>query len=440
MNILVINSPLFREKKLDYSANYLPPLGLGYIATSIKLAGFSVELIDAVLKNLSVQEIINLINSKLPQFVVMNIFSTNQFLVKDIIQFSDSSIHFILGGGTRYLCEEILKWEIENYITIIIGEGDFVVSAIISGEITHNFLQKNSKKVIEITPQSQYFPHDISEIPIDHTFFENEPLKHHLGFNEAYISTSRGCIYNCGFCGSARSLNLEQPRRERSIISIIKEISQLCDLYPELEVFRVLDDLFLVNKQSVERAYAIFQQFSLEWRAMAHIKSISSLDEEEIKKLKHSGCKELFFGIESGSYKIQKLIHKINEPDVIKNSFENLFRYGISVKAFFIFGFPNETEDDMLCTYNLATDIKNISDDFPDVVFRTSVFQFRPYHGTELFEQLKINYENISMIKENKKLSHKIGREQFNFVSHNFSNVSDDFLETIISKTVQLSC
>ncbi|MTJ10092.1 B12-binding domain-containing radical SAM protein [Anabaena sp. UHCC 0204] len=438
MSVLVINSPLFREKKLDYTDNYLPPLGLGYIATSIKLAGFSVELVDSVSKNLSIKEIVNLINSNLPKFVVMNVFSTNLLLVKDILSLSDSSIHFILGGGTKYLCEEILSWEIKNNITIIKGEGDFIVSAIISGENINNF-SHDSKKIIQITAKSQYFPHDISRITIDHTFFENEPLKHQLGFNEAYISTSRGCIYNCAFCGSAIALNLEEPRRERSIKSVIEEISQLCSLYPQLEVIRILDDLFLVNKESVDRAYVIFERFSLAWRAMAHIKSISNLDEGEIRKLKFSGCQELFFGIESGSTKIQELIHKINKPSVIKNTFEKLFRFGINVKAFFIFGFPNETEYDMQCTYDLACEIKELSNHFPDINFRTSVFQFRPYHGTELFNQLKMIDSNVCPIKQNKNLSHKIGRHQFNFASQNFSDVSDDFLETMISKTIQLS-
>ena len=34
--ILLINSPLFREKQINDDADLLPPIGLGYIATQLK--------------------------------------------------------------------------------------------------------------------------------------------------------------------------------------------------------------------------------------------------------------------------------------------------------------------------------------------------------------------------------------------------------------------
>ena len=69
--------------------------------------------------------------------------------------------------------------------------------------------------------------------------------------------------------------------------------------------------------------------------------------------------------------------------------------------------------------------------------FRTSVFQFRPYHGTLLYKRLKAKYPNqdIDDIAPNNRLTHLIGKKQFNFQSKNYSKVSTRLLHNYICKT-----
>ena len=66
--------------------------------------------------------------------------------------------------------------------------------------------------------------------------------------------------------------------------------------------------------------------------------------------------------------------------------------------------------------------------------FRTSAFQFRPYHGTKLYNDLNqdITYEH------NDNLNFMIGRQQFNFMAKNFSKCSQEQIEEFVSKTNSL--
>ena len=56
LEVLLFNSPIY-NKKVDDKEDFLPLLGLGYIATQLKQQGIDVEIIDCVNDNLTVDEI-----------------------------------------------------------------------------------------------------------------------------------------------------------------------------------------------------------------------------------------------------------------------------------------------------------------------------------------------------------------------------------------------
>lgn len=438
LDVLIINSPLFREKVEGYDEDSLPPLGLGYIATDLWSNGITVELLDAVEENTPMDVLLEAIRRKRPHYVALNIFTTNLHLVREIIESSDDT-RFIIGGlPTKNLWQAMLSWKSTCPIDIVIGEGDFVVSAIVQGKPLDVLCQEGSKRVISVSVNSPYFPHDISNLSLDYSFFSNQPLKHALGFNEVSIITSRGCMYNCAFCSAARSLNRDMPIRERSASSVAGEIEALCRAYGNVDSVRVLDDLFLRNTESVDRAVRMFNHVPVAWRAMAHVLSFYKLDDDQLLSLRHSGCVEVFVGIESGSPRILKKIHKTSDVDLVKATIERLFRVGISVKGYFIFGFDTETAEEMRMSYDLATCLKEASLQC-NVNFRTSVFQFRPYHGTELYHDMIQKGMVIDEVIYHENLSQDIGRKQFNFTGGNFSEASDDDLRSFIVQTNALN-
>ena len=210
-------------------------------------------------------------------------------------------------------------------------------------------------------------------------------------------------------------------------MSIKYEIAEICDLYPDLQSIRILDDLFLRNETSISQAEDIFRNFPLlHWRGMVHVLSlINCLD--KVKLLKHCNCKELFIGIESGSNTIRKRINKLGDVSSVIAVIRELLINGIDVKGYFIYGFPDETKEDMEETYKLACELRNISEKCEGT-----------FHGTKLYNEILGKGIDIPNCHYNSSMYPLKGRSQFNFCSGNYSRVSDEILEEYILKTQKL--
>lgn len=436
--VLIFNSPIYIEKK-DIKEDYLPPIGQGYIATYLKENNIDVELIDCIYEHLGIKEILEIIEYKNPSYVGINIFTANEHIVRAIIEKCKARVEFIIGGqAVKFMYKEILNFTTENKMHIIIGEGEYIIDAIVNNKVEEKvFLEKENKKVYWINKNSKYFPKDISCVNLDRSFFKGRNIKNLYGDRESAIITSRGCLYNCSFCGGASSLNRDVYSREKNKESIILDIKNIIKMDSEVRSIRILDDLFLRNRQNMIKAIEIFNEFKfLSWRGMAHIKSFNCCNNILID-LKECGCKELFIGIESGSPRIRKSINKIGEIDEIKQVIYKILEVGINVKGYFIYGFPEEDIYDFEKTYNLAKYLKDISDKLKGN-FRTSVFQFRPYHGTEFYNRILKRYGEIPDCSLNSNLNKINGRTQFNYQSGNYSKCTQEELDQYILETINL--
>lgn len=177
-------------------------------------------------------------------------------------------------------------------------------------------------------------------------YLGNEIIINHYGQKEVAIITSRGCAYDCAFCGGARSLNKDVITRIRTEESVILEIKEILAAYPDIQSVRILDDLFLRNSRSIDMANNIFLRFpQLSWRGMVHAFSLVG-NIEKVNELRKGKCKELFMGIESGSEKMRKKINKFSSPDDVITVSRAILKNGIDLKGYFIYGFPGETKED----------------------------------------------------------------------------------------------
>lgn len=353
--IIVINSPIFENEDGKNNEDYLPPLGLGIIITSIDY--YDVEFIDSIGDNLGLMKIITTINKIKPNYVFTNIFTTNFQLVKKIVESVNIITHWVIGGlSTKSLYKEIFKWKTQNIIDIIYGDGELIVRDIVKSSVKESpFETSNSnKRYFLIDPSSNYYVRDISNEKLNREIFKNEPQINIYGELEICIYTSRGCPFNCAYCVAANSRNLELGKiRRKTMNGIISELNSIRSMHHEVKAIRILDDLFLSNKKSFDDAVSIFNKFDYKWRAMCHIKSIDNVEDHTLSKIMNSGCKELFIGIESGSSRILKKIQKTHHVEVIKKSVKRVLKLGINVKGYFICVFPSETNDELKKTYEL---------------------------------------------------------------------------------------
>lgn len=431
MKVLLINSPIY-DKKVADKEDFLPPLGLGYIASNLKEE--NVEIIDAVYQNLTVEEILEQISIKKPDFVGINIFSINYELVKKIIENCKLKTTFIIGAkSTRFLYKDIINFNTPNKIIVTIGEGELITKDIVHNCVKEEpFYNNQNRTIYKVDNNSIYLPQTLEEVKLDRNLFTGRAILNHYGKVEEPIVTSRECLYNCAFCGGARSLNSDVRVRTRSKEDIIKELQWIERNNPNCTCIRILDDLFLKNRKSIIDAIEIFSKFNFSFRAMAHAMSFEN-SKDLLPLLKESGCLEIEMGIESGSDTIRKQINKNGSVKLIKETIMTLLDNDINVKGYFMYGLPNETEKECLETYNLAKELTEYSYN-TNAKFKTSAFQFRPYHGTELYN--KIN-EKIEYTHDDE-LNSLPGRKQFNFTAGNYSNCDDETIKKLIIETNEL--
>jgi len=291
--------------------------------------------------------------------------------------------------------------------------------------------------VLFVDRDSPYHCSTIDDIGLSRDLLAHGAIGRHEGNLEACIVATRGYIYNCAFCGPATSRNMNIGTRRRSTVSLKSEINNLSEEHPGLKSIRLIDDLFLRDGPSIEAAISLFSDYpKLVWRAMTHINTFKNIPSEMLVGLRQSGCDELFIGIESGSPRILKKIHKIADIKMIVNVIESLFSVGINIKGYFMYGFPDETNDDFEMTYRLAVELRKKSLQHR-VRFRSSVFRFRPYEGTELFESLE---KGSAQLVHDWELTSRIGsRSHFNFKSDGQPKDSDKMIDDYIVKTLALN-
>ena len=95
----------------------------------------------------------------------------------------------------------------------------------------------------------------------------------------------------------------------------------------------------------------IEEKLDIVWKCTSRIDCI---DEELILKMKEAGMNNIEFGVETGSEQMQKTIHKNLDLNKVLEKTSFLLKNDIKVSMFFMYGFPDETPEDLNKTLELA--------------------------------------------------------------------------------------
>lgn len=392
MKICLINPPWFLKKSniWDQIRSTMPPLGLLYLAASLEREKIEVDILDFQTNFLSWGEIENTIKSK--QYEFYGVTSTtpivnNGYRVSKIIKKYYPNSKVIFGGvHVTALPEEALR---ERSIDFVIrGEGENSLLELLRGErfeTISGLSYKDNGKIYHIKPDGLIF--DLDGLPFP--AFHKINLKLYKPAFGAYknlpainMTTTRGCVGKCTFCNSANIL-----LRKRSAENIFLEMEMLARKYGIREI-QFYDDTFTVYHNNIDKLcdLLIASKIRLTWCCFARTDCVT---QELLKKMKHAGCHQVMYGIETADNKILKNIRK--NIDLSKNieAVKMTKKVGITVRCTFMFGNPGETEKtiDETIRYSIQLD--------PDIALYNIT---TPYPGTEMFAWAK---DNGCLVTEN---------------------------------------
>jgi len=401
MKIVLVRPPYYAVLGSEEKIGNIP-LGLCYIAAILEQHGHEVEILDcesldlterkdtgkaeAFLKWNTAYPIVEEIMSNPKHFIWGDIADRIIEMNPDLIGFTSYTqtmtfvnyvsrkiklkcdIPIMLGGPHPTSLPELSLQE-SNADFVILGEGENAVLDLISD------LQKNIQK-------KTYYgkPVDLDKIPLPARYLLNQQNYYKEAFG--YIITSRGCPYNCIFCASHTLWG--KKIRFRSIKNIVNEIVQVQNKY-DLNVFRFADDLFPTSYKRVNAFADELKERNCEisFRCGSRVDTITP---DILDALKESGCKEISFGVESGSQRILDMIDKGVTLKQVKKAISQTKAVGIKTIVYFMIGHPTETLSDVNDSISLIDELD---------ADRTLLNLVTPLPGTKL-----IDYVNGDISKD----------------------------------------
>ncbi len=198
----------------------------------------------------------------------------------------------------------------------------------------------------------------------------------------AGISGTRGCPGRCRYCWPNQSTMYGSTGiRRRSPQNVVDEILYLKEGFP-INLVTFYDDTFSWNKPWLRRFrdhVIAVKQTGRQLPPLAVNARANMFDQEIAQILKEVGCIGVWFGFESGSPKILKLLNKGCTLQQNIRAARICREAGFDVNANMLVGIPGESEEDYILSYKFLDAIE------PDNV-RYNILS--PYPGSAFYNEL----------------------------------------------------
>lgn len=196
------------------------------------------------------------------------------------------------------------------------------------------------------------------------------------------IITSLGCPFSCGFCAVASVYKHRTFFRNTNYV--LEELDYLVNRY-KINAITFDDDNFFVSSKRVNEICEklINKPYRIAWDAGAHVGLLlKHYDDETLKLIKESGCKQLYIGAESGSDEVLDIIDK---KATVSQTFDYVKKMKeIGIKSFLstMVCFPGVSSEDIYATMDMILKCRDID---PSLGFR--LFYYTPYPATPLYQR-----------------------------------------------------
>ncbi len=416
MRVLLINPSVGY-----YTRALSNPLGLLSIGTYLKQNGHNVKIYDRCVDKTDIDTI--LCDFK-PQIVGVSVMSSRG--LKDAIKISKlikkSGCTVVWGGQLPSMQTQlVLKSDCVDIVSF--GEGEETwKELLVCLENDEDYRQIKGIAYREegniIINSCREFS-DLNDMPASDWSLLDVPkyMQTYLGCNKMmYIYSSKGCPCRCAFCSNVNFH--KSTHRKRPNEYVIEEIKYLVENYGLDGVF-FSDELWCVKKSDMVDFCNRVKESGLKFHWGVQLR-IGMFDENDYRMMYESGCRWIFFGVESGSDEMLKSIHKNIDKQAIKPTIDALREIGITSICSFIIGFPDETVEQLRETVEL---IENVNSNL------TPIYHFTPLPGTELYDKI-ISQNRYKEAKNLEELSRVVATES---VGKNLSSVPTRDLRVIRS-------
>ena len=282
----------------------------------------------------------------------------------------------VLGGPHASVVDVATLQKFPHVDLIVRGEADesfpALLNALRSSPASLHFvpgLTWRNGSIVQRTPDAALV-HDLDALPLPafHLYRDVQETR------VISLELGRGCPFACSFCSTndffRRRFRLKSPQ------TIIQQMRELNARY-KARNFSLVHDMFTVDRRRVVAfcEAMIESGCGFQWSCSARTDCV---DKDLLRLMAEAGCDGIFYGIESGSQKLQKEIRKslvITEALAIV---EETSKLGIPSTTSAITGFPTESIVDFRDTVSFLMEAARADD------VETQLHLLAPLAGTPL--------------------------------------------------------
>lgn len=351
MRILLIGAPAFLRV-------YLPPLGLGYLASVARARGHEVKILSLTNRPApSMGGIERVVREFAPDVIGHTALSpsfNSSIRIMRALRSVAPNAKLVLGGPhPTALPEHTLQSTGADHA--IIGEGEVTwdewLAALESGADVRGIagLATRFGDEIHVGPKRDFvadvnvFPEPAWDLLKPESYPQAPPQGLQLRTPATQFLTSRGCPCSCSYCAANRTMSRTFRPRDTELVA--NEIERLQRDHGIREL--MLLDLNFTYERKHARAFCetlLRRGIDIAWKPLAGFR-IDEIDEPILTLLRRAGCYQLIFGIESFHPETLKTIRKDLDAGVIHEKIRLAKRLGFFTASFFIIGSPGETEE-----------------------------------------------------------------------------------------------
>jgi anaerobic magnesium-protoporphyrin IX monomethyl ester cyclase len=383
--ILLIQPPSPTPNKAHTKGNSLsaPPIALGYLASVLLEAGYTVQIVDMEIQDMGSEEIQKILVAEKPHLVALSTTTLtykNALRVAAIVKEINSNTVTVLGGPhVTFTAEDALSHSEVDFV--IRGEGElpllelsrFVLEGQGSPSKIKGLSARKSNGGLFHNPRPPFIC-DLDILPFPARYL----LPLHLYSVPGLIITGRGCEGRCKFC-AARGVSGGRYRM-RSVDNVIREIETMISALG-LTFFFFGDDTFTVIPERTQDFCRTLQKRNLNISWMCETR-VDKVDQITLQAMAKAGCKILQFGAESGSQKILDSIGKGITLEQLRWAVQTSLECGMLPTCSFMVPHPDDT-------WETVEETKAFIQELQALGVRTAISLTTPFPGTYLATHLE---------------------------------------------------
>ena len=412
MLVQLIHPPLLRNPQAMTALRPSLPLGLSYIAATLREAGHTVSILDAVGDapedwvpwgdleriGLSIEELVARLDPHAEAFGLTNMWSFSWPLVRELIRAIKAAYPEVplVCGGEHFtgLPELSLRQAPIDYL--VLGEGEDTAvelfahleagAAVETAEHIEGIAFLRDGKYV--CTQKRGRKRNLDALPwpawdlFDVDAYDEHGMVNGLRMGKTIpILATRGCPYQCTYCSSPNMWTTRYVTRDPE--DVADEIAHYHHTYGATNF--PFQDLTAIVKRKWIVAFCealLERKLDISWQFPSGTRC-EVIDAEVAELLRRSGGKALAFAPESGSETTRREIGKKMKTESLLEAVSASVDNGLDVSCFFVLGFPEDTVQDFRDTEVLVRKLARMGIDDVAIGF------FFPLPATQLYRELE---------------------------------------------------